>query len=135
VWVDEGLALLSGEMLLRGMAVELFRPRCELFGDLVVEEKDALRLKPDDVLDVVELSVDSLCVVGDPLLVLGLVADLVDVDVLLPPNMLPPLNKPPFEDAVVRCIPAQRFGPGGRLSMNRGLGPSTDCPKVWISSQ
>jgi hypothetical protein len=109
VWAVEGLAFLSGEMLLLGMAVELFRPRCELFGDLV-EEKDALRLKPDDVLDVVELNVDSLCVVGDPLLVLGLVADLVDVDVLLPPNMLPPLNRPPFEDAVVRCIPAQRFG-------------------------
>jgi hypothetical protein len=40
--------------------------------------------------------------VGDPLLVLGL---LVKVGVLLPPNMLPPLNRPPlFEEGVERCI-------------------------------
>lgn len=85
------------------MAVELFRVRCELFGDLAVDEKDVFRLKPDDALDVVELKVDSFCVTGDPLLlVLGLV-DLVDVL----PNMLPPLKIPPFEALV--CISAQRF--------------------------
>lgn len=91
------------------MADELFRLRCELFGDLVVEEKDDFRLKPVDVFDVVELEVDSLCVAGDPLLVLGLVVDLVGVVVLLPPNMLLPLKIPPFEELVEWCISALRF--------------------------
>jgi len=79
------------------------RVRCVL-GDFAVEEKDVLRLKVD-VLDAVELKLDSLWVVGDPLLVLGLlVAIEVEVCVLFPPNMLPPLNRPPPEEGVVRCI-------------------------------
>lgn len=79
-------------------AAELLRLRCTDFGDFWVEEKDAFRENVED-LEVVELNTDSLCVVGDPLLVLGLVG------VLLPPNMLPPLNRPPFAlDPVERCI-------------------------------
>lgn len=81
--------------------LELFRPRRPTdFGDFGLKERDAFRENVDDIAAVV-LSVDSLCAVGDPLLVLGLVG------VLLPPNMfmLPPLNRPPFvEDPVERCI-------------------------------
>jgi hypothetical protein len=118
----------SDETLLLGMPVELFRARRELFGDLA-EEKEVFRLKPDGALDVVELKVDSSLVAGDPLLVPGLVVTLVDV---LSPNICPPFNpvkslrKPLLE--LERCILAQcvqRFGPSqGRLSINRGSGPS-----------
>ena len=90
----------SGEIL--DIAIELFRPRCEFFGDFLVEENDVLRLKPD-VLDVVEKVANG----GDPLLVLGLVDD----RVLFPPNTLPPLNMPevpgapiPPLEALFRCI-------------------------------
>jgi hypothetical protein len=102
VLAEEELPFFSGEMLY--IDAELFRVRCEGFGDFEVDEKDAFRLKPEDVLDVVELKVDSLCVVGDPLLVLGRVL-LVEVDVLLPPKMLllPLKRPPPFEDPE-RCI-------------------------------
>lgn len=96
------MPFLSGEILY--IDAELFRVRCEGFGDFEVDEKDAFRLKPDDVM---ELKVDSLWVVGDPLLVLGRVLDLVErvVEVLLPPKKLPlPLKRPPpFEDPE-RCI-------------------------------
>lgn len=78
-------------------AVELLRPRREV--DFGLKERDAFRENVDD-LEVVVPKFDSLCAVGDPLLVLGLVG------VLLPPNMPPPLlNRPPFvEDPVERCI-------------------------------
>jgi hypothetical protein len=95
----EGFVRLSGDKL--GIAVELLRLRCVGFGDFEVEENEVLRLKAD-VLEL--LYTLSLWAVGDPLLVLGL---LVKVGVLLPPNMLPPLNRPPlFEEGVERCISA-----------------------------
>ena len=82
-----------------GIAVELSRLRCVGFGDFEVDENEVLRLKAD-VLEL--LYILSLWAVGDPLLVLGL---LVKVGVLLPPNMLPPLNRPPlFVEGVERCI-------------------------------
>jgi hypothetical protein len=86
----------------------------------VVDEKDVFRLKPD-VLNVVEPKVDSLCVAGEPLLVPGLVVDLVEVVALCPPNMLAPLKIPPlFEVLVVRCI-SKRFRPSqGRVIDKRG---------------
>jgi hypothetical protein len=80
-----------------------FRGGGAAFGDFAPVEKDVLRLKAD-VLELEELKIDSRCVEGDPLLVLGLV----EVGVLFPPNMLPPLKRPPpFEcEAVERCISA-----------------------------
>ncbi len=80
----------------------MLRPRYDAdFGNFTLEERDALRLKVD-VFELDELIMDSLCVEGDPLLVLGLAFE---VEVLFPPKMFPPLNRPPpFELAVERCI-------------------------------
>lgn len=86
------------------MTIVELRPRYTARGDFWLEERDAFLEKVEDLEGVVLVNADaaSLCVVGDPLLVLGLVG------VLLPPNMPPPLNRPPdapFEDdAVERCI-------------------------------
>lgn len=96
-------ARLSGERpRLAAIVVEFCRPWSVLFGDFEVDEKDALRLKPDVLLGCEW--VDSLWVDGDPLLVLGLV----DVGVLLLPNMLAPFENSPLllceDDGCVRCI-------------------------------
>ena len=72
--------------------VELERLRFEDLEDFAFED---LRLKVPEV-------VCSLCPVGDPPLVLGLLVEVVGV--FLPPNMFPPLNGPPPCEGVVRCI-------------------------------
>jgi hypothetical protein len=97
------LILLSGD---KSYTVELFRLLEELLGDLLVDEREALRLK-SEVLDVAELYTESMVGAG-PLLVAGLA---MEVWVLLTPNILPPLlSSPPpgtplfEEEAVVRCM-------------------------------
>jgi hypothetical protein len=89
VWACEVDLFFSGELLDR--AVELLRPRSEPFE----RETDGFRR---DV-DAVELC-DSECVVGDPLLVFGLV----DVGVLLPPNIFLLYKSEPCEGCCARCI-------------------------------
>jgi hypothetical protein len=76
--------------------VELLRPRYAVFGDFEVEN-EVLRLNVDDlvaVVVVVEACAESPRNEGYPLLVFGRVEV---VGVLLPPNMLAPFHRPPFE--------------------------------------
>jgi hypothetical protein len=88
----------SGEKLENADELRLRYPAD--FGDFWLEERDAFLEKVDDLEGVVLVKVDSLCVEGEPLLVLGRVGVLL----VLPPNM-PPLNRPPFEEEPVeRCI-------------------------------
>lgn len=77
-------ARFSGDTWISG--TELLRPRCDL---LVAAETEDLRANAEALEK--ELKADSLCEVF-PLLVLGLLAG---VGALLPPKMLPPLNRPP----------------------------------------
>ena len=97
-------ARFSGERLGTAILVmELFRLRWGTLGDFELDEKDVVR--PNVVVrDVVEPFVDSRCVAGDSLLVLGLV----EVGVLLPPNF--ENRPPPCVDAAVRCISARLQG-------------------------